>query len=112
MQVVCETVGDFIEHIEDGKIWQSTIFINRTRKPVGGDKFNAVKWEVCLQASAVVQIDEESQLLLQYGEFCGYDYTDASAESKATERADGLLGQLRCVCEDKGLKIKPGILGM
>jgi len=115
MRVVCHTIDDFLENLqqESSRIYQRVVWVSRTVNPADDKtKRDAVIFDVTLHASAVVDVDDESQFLLDYGEDCGRDYHDATQDMAGSEVADELKARIRKVCDEYGLTIRPGVIDM
>lgn len=110
MRVECQSVSDFLENLKsvpsesvNGKI----VYVNLNRNPIDGTKRDAVKFNVVIQAFAVVDI-VGGQYLLVCGEDCGRDYEDSSQEFLGSEKAKELRATLNGFCSERGLAIRPG----
>lgn len=114
MRVVCPSVEDFIANLGAAQsLFQDTIWCSIIRRPSpdAKNKLEAVKFDVVLQASAVVVFDEdESSALIETGIECGRDYTDADAEDVGTQEALRLKGLLQDYAEQRNAKILPGVI--
>jgi hypothetical protein len=49
---------------------------------------------------------------LEAGQECGTDYRDASQEYIGTGNANALRDKVQKLCEERGLKVKPGIIDL
>lgn len=113
MRVICTTLDDFIANLRmepPSAVLQQAVRASVSSRPLDGDKQKAVKFNVVFQASAVVNLDDGGQYLLDYGEDCGIDYRDSSQEFVGTQRANELKIKLTEFCDDQGLKIRPGVI--
>lgn len=124
MRVTCETVDEFIECLRaecqaHSTIFQDTIRVSICRRPIDKSAREALKFEVVLQASAVVVVDQESQYLLEVGEYCGKDYADDPPNDEGTQKAKALKEKIEDFAKgwwrqefDSGasLKILPGMI--
>jgi hypothetical protein len=106
MRIVCHSVEDFLENLKVGEVFKKTVWVDTTRK-----KESESVESVVFQASAVLEV-EGGEALLQYGEECGLDYTDGSAETEGTEKANENRGKILDWCATQGLTVKPGIVDM
>jgi hypothetical protein len=113
MRVTCERIEDFIFNLDaEPNIAQNVVRVTVSKRPMDGEnKREASRFEVVLQASAVVNIDE-GQYLLELGEWCGIDYMDQEQEWKGSETADLKYDALRACCNRKGLTIRPGVIDL
>ena len=115
MRVVCNTVSDFLLNLESEgaeRVLQGVVRISVLSTPIGGNKKDAVKFEVVLQASAVVGLVEGGEYLLEVGIDCGIDYMDASHEFEGTRVAEVAKRQIEVHCEKSGLEVRPGIIDL
>lgn len=110
MRVQCSNVHDFLFHLTKGAVVGKTVYVERSVRPLDGDRRTAVRFEVVLQASAVMGFPEGGEYLLQTGESCGIDYRDASKESVGSERADELKEAVEHFCHGNGLVVMPGLV--
>ena len=109
MRVLCNSIADFLTNLESfpaENVIEKTVWINRTE-----DSPEAVK-HINLHASAVIITSEDIEYILEGGEWCGKDYTDGEQEKEGSKRAEKLIDQIRVMCVEKGLIIKPGMLDM
>lgn len=112
MRVVCSNLDEFIENLArepSDKVFRGVVYVSRSRRPVDGNKQNAVKFAVVFQASAVINVDG-GQYLLQMGEECGEDYEDATQEFAGSDQAAELKKRLGDWCDATGLVVGPGIV--
>lgn len=114
MRVQCSSIDDFLANLNKcgGTVLNGTVFVDESRRPAHGQHPNvSVRWIVEIQASAVVELpDNRGEFLLQAGEECGLDYTDATQEFDGSDRAAELRGQLEGYCESRQLSLLPGIV--
>lgn len=119
MKITAQTVDEFLRCLKaepSGAVLQNVVRVSVAKRPMDGNsKRDAVKWQVTLQASAVVGIIEDGeeqggQYLLQVGEECGVDYRDASQETPGTERADELRRMIQDYCDGHSLRVLPGTI--
>ena len=94
-------------------LFQDTIRIN-----ISKNELNEAKLEVVIQVSALVRVleehdgvQEESQYLLEAGQFCGIDYIDSSNDPQGTRIADELKSQICDYALERNWKVLPGIIG-
>ncbi len=69
-----------------------------------------VKQLVTLQLSAVIDLDDGGQYLLQCGQECGHDYNDSTQDMGGTEHGGELLREVQGLCEQAGLELLPGMV--
>lgn len=114
MRVTCTSISDFLETLEQegvGKIHRRTIHLNVSRRPLDGTKISAAKFQVTLQATAVIDLgDDDGQYLLDFGELMGIDYEDASQDKSASKAAEKAEERIVNVCTNLGLVVRPGII--
>ena len=102
MRVVCQMIDEFFENLTSepkGSLFRDTIRINNVRQPLDGNRFAALKFQIIVQVSAVVDLGEDGQYLLEAAEDCGIDYADASQEKEGTEQANELRLKINQECE-------------
>lgn len=113
MRIVCETVNDFIIHIKETPVHLNTIYVNKTVHSATNEPVRkAMKTSVGIQVSAVLCFEDDSQSLIEAGETLGNDYHTSDASKEGTELFDAYMQDLYNVCNEKGLKIRPGLLGL
>ncbi len=114
MRIQCNNVSEFITNLEGQKVHQNVVFVNRTKHSLTEQPVReATSVEVILQLSAVIQYPgEDGDALVESGESCGIDRHTADGELEGSERYNILLRGLEAVCKERGLTIKPGILGV
>jgi len=115
MRVECHSISDFLVNLKaepPEAVLNGVVYASTTKNPIDGDKRTAVKWRVVFQASVVVSLAGGGEYLLDAGEDCGGDYTDATQEFDGSERADELRGAVESVCRERGLAVRPGVVGV
>ena len=120
MRVTCQTVEEFIECLQGNadKILDEIIRVSCLEKPIDGNKRDAVKFEIYLQASAVITASDGGQYLLEVDDFCGIDYRDASKELNGTEEFNKSRKKIKDHCDyvrsygGSNLKIRPGVINI
>jgi len=113
MRVTFITIEEFLhdlKNVESDKVFQQAVRIQRSQRPIQGDKYSAVKFEVVLQVSAVVSTDDGGEYIMETGEVCGYDYRDSSREFAGSEKADELKRMIEEFCSHHGLVVRPGLI--
>ena len=119
MIITCNTIQELLEEIETqvkehgiAAVYQSMIRISISKRPLADSAHtkpqDVVRWEVELQASAVVDLGDEGQYLVQMGESCGIDYHDNSQEMGGTIEANRLKAIAKSFCDSYGLRVGPG----
>jgi len=115
MRVVFETIDDFLGDIEsqinllDGGdcVFQRAIRISKTSRPFGNDDHIRV---IGLQCSAVVEVGDGGQYLMEVGVVCGKDYHTSDKEFSGSEKADEYKKQIKEFCSRLGLNSRPGLI--
>ena len=115
MRVIVQNVAEFIGNLESespDRVYGKTVYVSVTRTPLDGNKRDAAKWSVVFQASAVVDLPDGGQYILEVGEDCGTDYTDSTDEPAGTEQANELKERVRQYSRANGLTVRPGVVDM
>jgi len=112
MRVECYCLDDFLEHlrVKGSLVYGNVVYVNVNTNPLDDNRRNAVRFMVVFQASAVIDLQEGSQYLLQTGEDCGVDVRDAIPSYEGTEMAKRLRHSLESFCAERGLSLLPGIV--
>jgi len=111
MKVSCLSIADYLENLHTVKdVYDKTIRVSVIRRPVDGTSRDAIKFDVVLQSSTVVLVNEESEYILEAGETCGVDYEESTPERKGSERAQELKKQIVELAVGKGWQVLPGII--
>ena len=114
MRIVCNTIDELLTNLmiePPTSVLQSTVHASTSERPIdSSSKYDAVKFGITFQVSAVVCLADGGQYILDYGEDCGIDYRDASQEMIGTARANALRKRLVEFCDDFGLRVRPGII--
>ncbi len=113
MRITCSSVEDFIEVLNSPsqEVLNNFIHCDTTSRGLdSSDRHRAVKVSVVFHASAVVNLPDGGQYLLDYSEDCGIDYNDHTQEKKGTERALQIRKSLKDYADLNGLRLLPGIL--
>jgi len=111
MRVTCQDIDEFLECLANEKdVYRDTIRVSIIKRPFDGTKRDAVKFEIILQASAVVTVKDEEQYLLEVGIYCGMDYLDGKAEEKGSEIAADKKQEIKGYANSRGWKILPGVI--
>lgn len=107
MRVTCNTVEEFIECLRNEKsLFQNTVRVNLSERALDTD---GIKYEITIQASAVVIVDETSQYLLEYGEDCGKNYKNGEGE-EGTQNALKKKESIESYAKDREWKVLPGVI--
>jgi hypothetical protein len=113
MRIVCDTVDDFLTNVNDCSIHQKTIYVNKALRSLTADPVRSShSIEVTIQLSAVLLHDDESQALIECGQCLGIDRKTADGELCGTETFDKVLRDVYEFCDDRCLRIRPGVLGL
>jgi len=114
MRIQCNRVGDFIANLTGQSIHRKTVFINVTKRSLTEQPVReATSVEVFLQLSAVIQYPgDDGDALVESGESCGVDRSTADGELDGSRCCDEQCHLLEQFCDQAGLTIKPGILGI
>lgn len=114
MRVTCGTVQEWLENLEHygrGAVFGHCVWVDVSRRGIDtSDLRHCVKMAVAVQATAVVELGGEGQMLLMVGEDCGMDYRDVSQELEGSLRAESLVQQIRKWC-GSDIKVLPGTVG-
>lgn len=108
MRIVCESFEDFLLNLELDH--DQSLFENSIRVSVSKRDRTEVGEKVYLVCSVLLQT-EQAEYLVEYGEFCGYDYFDDST-LVGTSRAESIKETLTSRAVARSWRIRPGILGM
>ncbi len=117
MRVTCRATHEFVENLiaamQSGEsVLRKTVHVDTTRQPLGGSKRESMAFDVVFQASAVLELPDGGEYILEAGEDCGRDLLDGEEELNGTERAAELRGLVRGCCEANGLSVRPGLIDM
>jgi hypothetical protein len=115
MRATFATVDELLEdlkHEAPGHVFQRVVRMSMMVKPVNGTKRDAVKFQVSLHVSAVVQQDNGDEYIAEVSEDCGCDYHDATQDYAGTEMACDLKQKVKDFCDGNGLTVRPGIIEM
>ena len=109
MRIECHSIDDFITNLwtePPGSVMQKQICVDVTSRDVDG-----IKFMINIQATAVIDLPDGGQYLLQAGEDCGIDYRDTTQDYAGSEKMEEQKDKLKNVCEELGLTIRPGVIG-
>lgn len=115
MMVTCESADAFVTNLQNAlrsgsTVVGGTVWLDRNRRPLDGDKRHAVRWEVFVQAGCVVDLGVEGQFLLRYGELVGWDYEDNTKDFAGSRAADAVVEKIEKQCGMLGLRVLPGMV--
>lgn len=112
MIVQCQDIDEFLTCLKSEKeILQNVVRINVFRKSLGNSK-EPVLFEVIIQASTVVFINEESQYLLQVGVYCGEDDDTEPQNTGGSDKANELKKKMQDYVESRDWKVLPGVISI
>lgn len=109
MRVTTHSVDEFLEslrHVED--VFDRTVRVSILRNPIGAGRDN-VAYSVVIQASAVVLVDD-SQYLLDCGQFCGKDIDDVAQDFVGTDKANLEKGRITDYANHRKWRVLPGVI--
>jgi len=110
MRVTCGTIGEFLTNIQAegaSRVFDKTVRVSRVE-----DVLDECKSKIRFMVSAVINVGEDGQYLLEAGEYCGVDYKDGELDLKGSEQASRLRTAVMDFCEGKGLRVLPGVVDM
>lgn len=111
MRVTCHNLDEFLENLEPQRVLLDTIWASRTETPLNGkNRFDATSFRIGLQVSAVVEMEDGGQYILEAGEDCGKDLRDSQPELDGTATFKALKAKLVDFCERRSWTIKPGMV--
>jgi hypothetical protein len=114
VRITCNSIEEFLEnlkHTEPGSVLKDMVCLSVTRKPLDGRRrIDAVRFDVTIQTSAVINLPDGGQYLLEYGEECGRDYMDGNQERPGTMMANSVKQALMEYCNSAGLVVRPGVI--
>jgi hypothetical protein len=111
MRITTASVNEFLEALAAEKdVFCNTIRFNSGRRAVDGESKEPTKFQVVVQVSAIVKIDEVSSYLLEGGEMCGVDYEDAKPDNSGTKRAEELRTAIKEYAAAHNLRVLPGLV--
>lgn len=109
MIIKCANLDDFITNLVMATPYNGTVYVNRTRTPMGIDNpRKATSFECWFQASTILVFEDGGQALLVCGEHCGIDRKTADASTEGTEEQTRLSEKLLKVCEERSVRLMPG----
>lgn len=116
MIVTCNSLDEFIAELElsKGNTYQKLVRVSISKNPLlekpHQNPREAVRTEIILQASAIIETSDGGQYLTQFGTKCGIDYSDTSQSYEGTKQAEAVKKKIKLNCDKLGLKIGPGVL--
>lgn len=108
MRVECKTIDAFLYNLERDaeKVFRQIVYVDATiRNPI-----NELRIERGIQASAVIELEDGGQYLLDYGEIVGIDSIDDPPDLSGSEAVTSRVGRITELCEKKNLEIRPGVV--
>ena len=112
MRIQCQSVQAFLENLEGQKVYQKTVYVDKTRHAYGDDDRKASSWDIIFQASAIIEFEDEGQALVQLGVDCGVDRKSDGGEYNGSEEADVRRDTIEAFCKENDLTMRPGILDL
>ena len=109
MKIVCSSLDDFLVHLDRGEVYDSTVYLERSRVPINGTSRSATSYEVYFQAAAILNIGE-GQALLELGLCCGIDRETSDGGKEGSEEQEHRKRRLQKYCTDNRLLLLPGKL--
>jgi len=103
MRIVCVTVEDFVENMKKETVFKGRVWVDVVKK-----RASEGKHLVFFQASCILDMGDEGQSLLQYGEDCGVDFEDSEPEMEGSETAKRRRMFLSAACSSLEVSIMPG----
>ena len=83
MRVVVNTVDEFLEALAGASsVFDATVRVSCVRQGLSRE---SVVFDAVIQASVVVLVNDDSEYILDVGQFCGKDYEDSSQDFSGTE---------------------------
>ena len=112
MRVICPTFDEFLQCLSsEQEVFQDTVRVSAIRRHANGkSNRDATVFDVVLQASAVVVVDENSEYILEVGVDCGRDYEDGQGEKVGSYLAAAHKSELKKLADTKGWKLMPGVV--
>lgn len=112
MRVSCNLFDDWMQNLVSvERVFGGTVYFSVTRQPQDGqDRRKALVFSVVVQASAVIELSEDSQYLLECGEDVGTDNLCADGHTDGSDRAKVYRDRLVEFAEPRGIKVMPGII--
>jgi hypothetical protein len=111
MRITTKTIDEFLEALtHEDEIFCNTIRISSGRIAVDAASREPVKFKVVIQASTIVKIGDQSEYLLEGGEFCGHDYEDASQDKAGTKAMQALKEKIQAFAATRNWKVLPGLI--
>jgi len=113
MRIQCDGHADFLENIRGQRVFNKTIFVNRSRRSLTDDPpRTSHSVEIILQLSAVITYPDGAVALVESGESCGEDCFTVDGKIEGTPVCETRMKRLDRFCEQEDLTVKPGILDM
>ena len=110
MRITTKSIPDFLANLETGTVWEGRVYYERSSRPMNGrTKHDATSFEVFYQLSAVLGVGD-GQVLVVCGVDCGIDRLTGDGGMEGTEEQKRLHVKVERWCEEKGIKLIPGVL--
>lgn len=113
MRITFNTIYEFLADLrtqvdQQGPdcVFQKCVRLSQSTRELDVD---GVKHLVNLQVSAITS-DAEGEYLMEAGEDCGTDYLEDPPEKKGSETAAKKKQMITDVCDDLGLRVRPGLI--
>lgn len=109
MRIECYTISDFIINLETyvksmgGKVFNKTVYWSFSRRSI-----STLMYNVIVQASAVIELEDTSQFILEAGQDCGEDNEAVNGIKSGSILAASMKNNLRDVCSVIGVILLPG----
>lgn len=112
MQVSCGSIEEFLVNLEGVDVHRKTVHFSTISRPAQQPN----RFDIVVQASAVVEYldgSSISQFLLEAGEACGRDLREVGdADDAGSRKAAELRERVKGVCDLRGWRVMPGIIGV
>ncbi|KKN88352.1 hypothetical protein LCGC14_0249150 [marine sediment metagenome] len=113
MRIECRTMEAFLENLKGESIFLNTVYVDKTKQSLTDKSVReASSVSITLQASTLLDFEDETLFLLVCGIDCGIDRHTEDGGLEGTKQLDVYLLMLEEYCKGCGIKLKPGILDM
>ena len=110
MKIICNHIEDFIENLRDAEVFRNVVYHERSDRPLNGkSKLDATSFQIIYQTSAILEF-EDGQALLACGLDCGIDRNTGDGGLDGSSARGAACDMLKRFCEEKGLRLLPGVL--
>ena len=114
MRIICHSFDEFLQALraELDAASRDCVFQHALRISVYPRNMDehGVRQLINLQVSTIILLPDDAQYLLEVGVDCGIDYNDSTHEMNGTREAARLRAVLQDLCDDRGLKLLPGVI--